>query len=257
MSYVAALDALAKGPPAPDVVQVAVPRAGRGGRSSRIVGRAGGRLPGRPRAGRRCSTPPLRRAAGARAWRASCSRPPTSSRRAAGRGSWWSSSSRPSSASSRGGPGFARSGSNLTPYDVLTIASMVEREAQLPRERRADRLGDLQPPARGDPAGHRRHRPLRHQQLDQAADPVPAGDRLALQHARAPGPAARADRQPRPGGDQGRRRARAGPGTCSTSSSPAPAASTSSRRPTPSSSATWSATTASATRRGGKSPTNC
>jgi uncharacterized YceG family protein len=31
--------------------------------------------------------------------------------------------------------GFARS-KNLTPYDVLTIASMVEREAQLPRERR-------------------------------------------------------------------------------------------------------------------------
>ena len=25
---------------------------------------------------------------------------------------------------------------NLTPYDVLTIASMVEREAQLPKERR-------------------------------------------------------------------------------------------------------------------------
>ena len=51
------------------------------------------------------------------------------------------------------------------------------------RERPADRLRDLQPAARGNPARDRRDGPVRHQQLDQAADAVAARDRLALQHA--------------------------------------------------------------------------
>ena len=69
---------------------------------------------------------------------------------------------------------YARS-KNLTPYDVLIIASLVEREAQVPRT--ADRrIGDLQPPPRGDPARHRRHHALRDGQLDEAAARVPARD---------------------------------------------------------------------------------
>ena len=62
----------------------------------------------------------------------------------------------------------------------------------------ADRLGDLQPPARGDAARDRRHDPLPHQQLA-AADPrLRAQRRQRLQLAPAPRPAADPDRQPRP-----------------------------------------------------------
>ena len=127
---------------------------------------------------------------------------------------------------------------NLSRYDVLVIASMVEREAQVADERPDHRVGDLQPAARGDPAGHRRHHPVRHRQLDAAAEGIRAGHRLALQHARrardcrrarSAAPAWRRYRQPR--GQRGR-------GSSSTWSSPAPAESTRSRRPTPSSSAT-------------------
>ena len=39
------------------------------------------------------------------------------------------------------------SSKNLTPYDVLTIASMIEREARCPGRPREGRRGDLQPPA--------------------------------------------------------------------------------------------------------------
>ena len=54
---------------------------------------------------------------------------------------------------------------NLTVFDVLTIASMIEREAGVPKPAQAGRLGDLQPPARRDAAGDRRDDPLRHRQL--------------------------------------------------------------------------------------------
>ena len=102
-------------------------------------------------------------------------------------------SSRPSSRTSRGVDlSYARS-KNLTAFDVVTIASMVEREAQVARERplvAAVIYNRLQ----GRPAArHRRHDPLRDRQLDAAADAERAGDRLALQHAHAapglpPGP---------------------------------------------------------------------
>ena len=62
---------------------------------------------------------------------------------------------------------YARS-KNLTRYDVLIIASLVEREAAVPKERQAHRLGDLQPPARRHPARHRRHHALRRRQVDRA-----------------------------------------------------------------------------------------
>ena len=100
--------------------------------------------------------------------------------------------------------GYAKS-KNLTVYDVLTIASMVEREAGVAEAAQAGRRGDLQPPARRDAAGDRRDDPLRHRQLHRAADRIRTGDRLALQHPHPRRPAAGADQQPRPGGDRGGR----------------------------------------------------
>ena len=94
---------------------------------------------------------------------------------------------------------------NLTRYDVLIIASMVEREAQLDRERPLvaaviyNRLAD------GMTLGHRRDDPLLREQLVAAAARVRAGAPERLQHAPEPRPAADADRQPRPRVDQGRR----------------------------------------------------
>ena len=56
---------------------------------------------------------------------------------------------------------YARS-KNLTPYDVLIIASIVEKEALVPDERPKIARGDLQPPARDSMhARHRRDAPLR------------------------------------------------------------------------------------------------
>ena len=92
---------------------------------------------------------------------------------------------------------------NLTRYDVLIIASLVEREAPGGEGAADHRLGDLQPAQERHPARHRRHHALRRRQLDRAAQAVRAGQPVALQHAGAPEPAARADRQPRPGLDQG------------------------------------------------------
>ena len=92
---------------------------------------------------------------------------------------------------------------NLSRYDVLIIASMIEREALVPRDRRADLGGHLQPPQAGHPARHRRHAALRAGQLDAAAAQSELQQRLGLQHAHAPRPAADADRQPGPGVDPG------------------------------------------------------
>ncbi len=98
MSYVAALDALAKAP-APDVVRVVVPE----GRSRREVKPIADGLQGDYLVATRRSSllnPRSYGAPAAPAWRASCSRPPTS---CAGGGRWrhsWSSSWQRSSASS-------------------------------------------------------------------------------------------------------------------------------------------------------------
>ncbi len=94
---------------------------------------------------------------------------------------------------------------NLTVFDVLTIASMIEREAGGPAAAQAGRLGRLQPPARRDSAGDRRDDPLRHRQLRRAADRIGAGRRLALQHAHPLRPAAGPDQQPRDRSDRSRR----------------------------------------------------
>ena len=55
---------------------------------------------------------------------------------------------------------YARS-KNLTPYDVLIIASMIEKEALAPEERQLVVGGDLQPAARAHAARDRRDAPLR------------------------------------------------------------------------------------------------
>ena len=110
---------------------------------------------------------------------------------------------------------YARS-KNLTPYDVLIIASLVEREAQVPKERPLiasviyNRLHDGMPLGidatmrfvTGKWTG-----PLTVSELQ---NPSPYNTRVAHR------PAARADRQPRPGVDQGRGAPGARPTTCST-----------------------------------------
>ncbi len=86
---------------------------------------------------------------------------------------------------------------NLTAYDVLIIASMIERETAVAQRAPARRRGHLQPPGAEDPARHRRHDALCGEQLDPAAEGLRARARLAVQHPPAPGPAAVADRQSR------------------------------------------------------------
>ena len=78
----------------------------------------------------------LRRADAARArWRASSTRRPTSSTSARRRAISSSASSPRSATTSPASTSAARGARNLTAYDVLIIASMVEREAQLAKER--------------------------------------------------------------------------------------------------------------------------
>ncbi len=96
---------------------------------------------------------------------------------------------------------------NLTAYDVLIIASMVEREAQLASERKLvaaviyNRLKD------GIPLQIDATSRYALQQLDAPAQGLGPRERLPVQHAQADGPAADADRQSRPGLDPRRRRA--------------------------------------------------
>ncbi len=79
-------------------------------------------------------------------------RPPTA---------WSNSSCSPSSSASAPRIFVARAQLHVTPYQLLTVASMVEREAQTRARPPADRSGDLQPAARRYAAGHRRDDLLR------------------------------------------------------------------------------------------------
>ena len=104
--------------------------------------------------------------------RASCSRPPTRCSR--GRRSRTSSpsSSPPSrTTSAASNLAYARK-KNLTRYDVLIIASMVEREAQLDKERPLIASVIYNRLKRRHAAGDRRHDPLPHRQLDATDPPV-------------------------------------------------------------------------------------
>ena len=114
---------------------------------------------------------------------------------------------------------YARS-KNLTPYDVLIIASMVEREAQVPRERRLIASVIYNRLREGIPLGIDATLRFETGNWTRPLRVSAAPGRHAVQHPREPGPAARPDRQPGASPPSGRRpdpRARA---TSSTWSSP-------------------------------------
>ena len=120
---------------------------------------------------------------------------------------------------------------NLNVYDVLKIASMIEREIQVPEERELVAAVIYNRLAAGDTARHRRDDPLRGPELRRAADREPArrptrpttpGSTRACRRPRSATPASPRSRRPR---------TRPRPTSSTSSSSPAPAASTSSSRP--------------------------
>ena len=129
---------------------------------------------------------------------------------------------------------YARS-KNLTVFDVLTIASMIEDEAGLPSQRKLVAAVIYNRLREGMPLGIDATIRFATGNYTAAADRIGTGDRLALQHAHQRRPAAGADQQPRPRLDRGRRPPGEESTTSSTSSSPAPAASSPSPRPKPNS----------------------
>ena len=139
---------------------------------------------------------------------------------------------------------------NLTPYDVLIIASMIEKETVVPSERRLVVGGDLQPAAGTDAARDRRDAPLRPERpRDRAAQAVGHRQRRPVQHAQAARAAADADLEPRA-------RVAAGGGAAGGRRLPllrpqaARARATSSRRARPSSARSRSSTATAAASRG-------
>ena len=97
---------------------------------------------------------------------------------------------------------YARS-KNLTPYDVLIIASMIEKEAVAPGAE-ARRGRDLQPPPQPDAARDRRDDPLRTRRAGHgAAEAVRSPERQPVQHPEPARAAADADLEPRARVDEG------------------------------------------------------
>ena len=96
---------------------------------------------------------------------------------------------------------YARS-KNLTPYDVLVIASMIEEEAVVPRERRLIAAVIYNRLRRADAARDRRNDPVRARRAPHRAAPrLSPRERQPLQHAEVPRPASDADHEPRVGVD--------------------------------------------------------
>ena len=93
----------------------------------------------------------------------------------------------------------------LDAHGLLTLASIIEREAVDPDERRLDLGGVLEPPAPGHAAAGRSHRAVRGRQGAAHAHAQRPGDRQSLQHVRAPRAAAGPDREPGPAGHRRRR----------------------------------------------------
>ena len=141
---------------------------------------------------------------------------------------------------------------NLSRYDIVTIASMIERETPSAKEKPLIASVIYNRLRLGEPLGidatirydeNNWSRPLKESELQK---------RHAVQHPDQPGTAADADRQPRPGVAARRRRTRRTPTTCSTWRSPARA--TPSPRRTPSTSATSPPTSAPARRTAARLP---
>ena len=200
MTYGDAIDRLVAGP-SREIIQLTIPE----GLSRREIAprrrarRRARRLPAGERrhvADRRAR---LRAAAATpKASRASCSPPPTSCAAEPRRQTLvrrqlaaFATTSRRSTAS------YARR-KNLTAFDVVTIASMVEREAQQPRERKLVAAVIYNRLKQGIPLGIDATIRYATGNWQQPLTAEPAGDRLALQHAHQRRPAARADRQPGP-----------------------------------------------------------
>ena len=121
---------------------------------------------------------------------------------------------------------YARS-KNLSPYDVLIIASMIDHGAG-PARAQPRRGGDLQPAGCERGAGNRRDDPVRDRKLRQAAHRVGALDRLAVLADSSRG--CRRPRSTRARRNRGRRRPRRGDNRWFVVK-PVPAASTSSLTP--------------------------
>ena len=187
-----------------------------------------GRLPRRARS-RRASRASARRRS--RTSRASSSRRPTTS----------SPATTSQAARRRPAPGvlprrwrsvdlaYARS-KNLTPYDVLKIASMIEEEAAVPAERPLiaaviyNRLRDRMPLGIDATLRYGLHIPP-----TQSITESRAREREPVQHAQVLRAAADADREPRARLDRGRRAPGARSTTSTTCACPAPTATSSSR----------------------------
>ena len=118
-------------------------------------------------------------------------------RRRAGAPRWSAGRWPPSSRTSRAVDlSYARS-KNLTVFDVVTIASMVEREAQVARERTLVAAVIYNRLKAGPAARHRRHDPLRDRQLDQPLTQSELAIDSPYNTRTRAGPAAGPDRQPR------------------------------------------------------------
>ena len=130
--------------------------------------------------------------------------------------------------------GYARS-KNLTTYDVVIIASMIEREVQVPKERALVAAVIYNRLHGGMPLQIDATVRYASGNFTEPISPVRARDRLAVQHLRELWAAARTDRQPRPRLDRGR--GASGPGSLPVLRGEArtPAASTPSPPPRPSS----------------------
>ena len=85
-------------------------------------------------------------------------------------------------------PRRTRRSKNLTPYDVLIIASMVEKETLAPDERPHDRRGHLQPAAPAHAARDRRHPAVRAAHPADAVDPRSRSSRATTRTTRASTP---------------------------------------------------------------------
>ena len=136
--------------------------------------------------------------------RGSCSRRPTRSTKPPTSGpcsSRWSTSSTPRWPGSRSSRPRRRY--NLTPYEILITASLIEEETKVPEERAKVARVIYNRLQRGDPARDRRHVALRGRGDPRRPGPDRLHEQLAVQHPPGEGPAADADRVARAGQHRG------------------------------------------------------